>query len=160
MLLDNKYLTLPAAEPNAVQPPSWLGRFADLATRAFHSADQLPPVGCHFHQHEYEDGTIPQWEVTLFATSTEVFGGAFDGLSATVPFMLDLRSLMEIFDGIESLYWQSQTMADDDAVGPHVGVEGFFEGHSVWLRVAAEVPSQIESDCASEFCATEEQDRW
>ena len=100
MALDEKYLTLHAPETQVVQPPSWLGRFANLATRAFHSANQLPPVGCHFHQHEGEGALLPQWEVTLFASSTEVYGGAFDGSCAAVPFMLDLRVLMEAFDGI------------------------------------------------------------
>lgn len=74
--------------------------------------------------------------------------------------MVDLRDLMEVFDAIESVYWQPQTMADDDEVGPHVGVEGIFEGHSVWLRITAEPPSQFESGRMVDVLANEVEDRW
>ncbi|MBC7819391.1 MAG: hypothetical protein IAG10_21105 [Planctomycetaceae bacterium] len=157
---DNKCFSLDGPESRAVQPPSWLGRFANLATRAFQSADKLPPVGCHFHRHEGEEALPPQWEVTLFASSTEIYGGALDGSCAVSRFMLDLRVLMELFDVVESFYWQAQTMADDDQVGPHVGVEGSFEGHAIWLRITAKSPSQFESGRVVDVCANEVQDRW
>ena len=148
------------SESGEAQPPLWLERFANLATETFHSADKLAPVGCHFHRYERERDLSPQWEVTLFASSTEIYGGALDGSCAVSRFMLDLRMLMEIFDVVESFYWQAQTMADDDELGPHVGVEGVFEGHAVWLRITSRSPSQFESGRVVDLCANEVQDRW
>ena len=160
MPIDNKHFSLHGPESRAVPPPLWLVRFANLVTRAFHSAEQLPPVGCHFHRNEEEGDLSAEWEVTLFTSSTEVFGGALDGSCSAARFMLDLKVLIEAFDAIESLYWQAQTMADDDEVGPHVGVEGSFEGHAVWLRITAEPPSQFESGRVFDACEDEIHDRW
>lgn len=154
----NKTIRLQGSESDAVEPPRWLDRFANLATRSFHSADNLAPVGCHFHR--CEGVASPQWEITLFASSTEIYGGALDGQCAVSRFMVDLRDLMEVFDAIESVYWQPQTMADDDEVGPHVGVEGMFEGHAIWLRITAEPPSQFESGRLVDVIANEVEDRW
>lgn len=156
----DKNLSLHESESGEAQPPQWLDRFANLATQAFHSADKLAPVGCHFHRYEEERGLPPQWEVTLFASSTEIYGGALDGSCAVSRFMLDLRVLMEVFDVVESFYWQAQTMADDDELGPHVGVEGEFEGHAVWLRITSKSPSQFDSGRVVDLCANEVQDRW
>ncbi len=157
---DDKNHSRHESESGKVQSPLWLERFANLATEAFHSADKLAPVGCHFHRYEEERGLPPQWEVTLFASSTEIYGGALDGSCAVSRFMLDLKVLMEVFDVVESSYWQAQTMAEDDDLGPHVGVEGQFEGHSVWLRITAKPPSQFESGRVVDLCANEVQDRW
>jgi hypothetical protein len=157
---DNENFNLGESESCDVHPPQWIERFANLATFAFHSADKLAPVGCHFHQQEDEQSLSSQWEVTLFASSTEIYGGALDGSCALSPFMLDLKLLMEVFDVVESFYWQAQTMADDDELGPHVGVEGQFEGHSVWLRITSKPPSQFESGRVVDLCANEVQDRW
>jgi hypothetical protein len=125
---------------------------------AFHSEERLAPVGCHFHPHA--EASRVQWEVTFFVSSTEVFGGAWDGQRAVSRFLLDLRELMEAFDVVESVYWQAQTMAEDDQLGPHVGVEGQFQGQSIWLRVTAQPPEQFEAGRKVDLCASEMVDRW
>lgn len=140
------------------RPPKWLGELASLATRAFHSQSQLAPVGCHIHRND--EGETTQWEVTLFVSSTEVYGGAQDGQCAFSRFMVDLRDLMAAFDVVESCYWQAQTMAEDDQLGPHVGVEGLFQGHSVWLRITAEPPNEFEPGRVFDQFANELQNRW
>ena len=145
-------------EVHEPQPPKWLGVLADLATRALHSESQLAPVGCHFHMNdEFE---TPQWEVTLFVSGTEVYGGAHDGQRGHCRFMVDLRDLMVAFDVVESFYWQAQPMADDDQVGPHVGLEGLFQGHAVWLRVTAQSPTEFEPGRVFNELDNELQDRW
>lgn len=157
---DDKSVRLDRAEFPEARPPHWLDRFANLATQAFHSAELLAPVGCHFHRFEGEPAFSSQWEVTLFVSNTEFYGGALDGSCSVSPFMLDLKVLMDVFDSIESCYWQAHTMADDDQLGPHVGVEGVFEGHSIWLRITAEPPSQFEPGRMVDLCARELRDRW
>ena len=145
-------------EARDAQPPEWLSVLADLAARAFHSQGQLAPVGCHFHKNNEIE--TPQWEVTLFVSGTEVYGGAHDGQCVLTRFAVDLRELMLAFDAVESCYWQTQTMADDDQLGPHVGVEGLFQGHSVWLRVTAQPPSEFESGRVFDELEDELQNRW
>ena len=140
------------------QPPKWLGELATLAKQAFHSQSQLAPVGCHFHRND--EAETPQWEVTLFVSSTEVCGGARDGQCVFSRFMVDLRELMAAFDVVESCYWQAQTMTDDDQLGPHVGGEGRFQGHSVWLRITAQPPSKFEPGRVYDQASNELQNRW
>ena len=140
------------------QPQKWLGELAALATRAFHSQSQLAPVGCHFHKND--EVTPTQWEVTLFVSSTEVYGGALDGQCAFSRFMVDLKDLMAVFDVVESCYWQAQTMTDDDQLGPHVGIEGLYQGHSVWLRITAQPPDQFEPGRVFDQVTNELQNRW
>lgn len=140
------------------QPPRWLGELAELATRAFHSESRLAPVGCHFHKNE--EAESPQWEVTLFISSTEIYGGALDGQCAFSRFMVDLRELMSVFDVVESFYWQAQTMSEDDQLGPHVGIEGMFQGQSIWLRITAQPPSSFEPGRLFDQFANGLQNRW
>ena len=140
-------------------PPEWIERMADLVTEAFHSDDVLAPIGCHFHCHD-DQLNQPQWEVTLFVSHTEFFGGALDGQRAVSRYMLDLKKVMSAFDAVESFYWQAQSMAEDDQIGPHVGLEGDFEGNSVWLRIAAEQPDQFEPGRTVDAYAKVVEDNW
>jgi hypothetical protein len=140
------------------EPPRWVSELAQRAMRAFHSQGELAPVGCHFH--EVREVETPQFEVTLFVSSTEVYGGALDGQCTFSPFMVDLAELMSAFDAVESCYWQAQTMAEDDELGPHVGLEGRFQGHSVWLRITAQPPQQFETGRVFDQLATELQNLW
>ena len=79
MSRENLKTNIDDVEFRELSPPDWLGEFADLATRAFHSQIPIAPVGCHFHRND--EAESPQWEVTLFVSSTEIFGGALDGQS-------------------------------------------------------------------------------
>lgn len=158
MSLEDLKPTFDEVEIREPQPPGWLSELANLATQAFHSQSPLAPVGCHFHKNDEVSPT--QWEVTLFVSSTEVFGGAQDGQSSFSRFMVDLRDLMAIFDAVESCYWQAQPMAEDDQLGPHVGVEGQFQGHSIWLRITSHPPSEFEAGRVFDHAANELQNRW
>ncbi len=140
-------------------PPQWIKRLAGLVTDAFHSDDVLAPIGCHFHCPD-EELSQPQWEVTLFVSHTEFFGGALDGQRAVSRYMLDLKKVMTAFDAVESFYWQAQSMAEDDQVGPHIGLEGDFEGNSVWLRIASEPPAQFEPGRTVDAYAKVVEDNW
>lgn len=142
MPLDNGHEPLRPFEDDGTNHPEWLGRFVNQIAQAFRSEELLAPLGCHFHRDEHQS---PEWEVTLFVSRTEFLGGARDGQSAPSRFMLDLRDVITTFDNVESTYWQSHPMADDDQVGPHVGIEGQFEGHSIWLRITAAPPAQFEA---------------
>ncbi len=143
---------------NRIVPPRWIERLGQLTSRAFHSSGLLAPIGCHFHQNDELDGS--QWEVTLFVSSTEFFGGPNDGKVVASRFMLDLKEVLEAFDAVDSLYWQTHVMAEDDQLGPHIGVEGEFEGNAVWLRITAEPPAQFQPGRSVDLQVNIAEDRW
>ena len=96
----------------------------------------------------------------MFVSGTEYVGGALDGQFALAQFMLDLGDVLEAFDSISSCYWQAQPMGEDDDLGPHVGVEGVVEGHSVWLRVTASPPRQFDAGRVVNVYAKAVEQRW
>ncbi len=119
------------------EPPDWLQSLADEVANLFHAVDILAPLGCHYCQ---IDGT---WEITLFASRTEIVGGAADGRHRTSRFHMDLKSLMGLFDEVESAYWQAQGLGAEDDLGPHLGVEGMYAGRRVWLRIPSQAPRRF-----------------
>lgn len=119
------------------QPPEWMQPLADYVAAQFMAADVLAPIGCHFCE---ADGL---WEITLFSSQTEIVGGSQDGGIRPSRFHLDLKNLVDVFDSVDSMYWQAQGLGYEDQLGPHVGIEGMFEGRRVWLRVLAIPPRQF-----------------
>jgi hypothetical protein len=120
-----------------VQPPTWLRSLTDLAGASLQPVDVLAPLGCHYCE---VDGV---WEITLFASQTEILGGPDDGGLRASRFHVDLSALVALFDEVESAYWQAQGLGADDDLGPHVGVEGVYAGHRVWLRITAIAPRRF-----------------
>lgn len=120
-----------------VSPPDWLSRLANAVTANFRSYDTLSPIGCHFQQvHDL-------WEVTLFASRTEIVGGPQDGSTSNASFSVDIRSLMDVFNTIETVSWQSQPLGQRDELGSHIAIEGTYDDNQVWLRITAEAPERF-----------------
>ena len=129
-------LTLPESY-SMVSPPDWLSQFANAVTPNIHSFDILSPLGCHFLQvHDI-------WEITLFASRTEVVGGPQDGMNSHANISVDVKSLLDVFSSIEAISWQSQPLGDRDELGAHLSVEGTYEDHRVWLRITAVAPEMF-----------------
>jgi len=110
---------------------------ADEAGAALIAVDVLAPLGCHFCE---ADGV---WEITLFASHTEILGGPNDGGVRPSRFHVDFKALLVLFDEVESAYWQAQGLGADDEVGPHVGIDGIYQGHRVWLRIPSLAPRRF-----------------
>lgn len=110
---------------------------ADEVGSYIRPVDVLAPLGCHYCE---IDGV---WEITLFASQTEIVGGPKDGGMRPSRFHVELIGLAAIFDEVESAYWQAQQLGENDDLGPHVGVEGVYAGHRVWLRIPAVAPSRF-----------------
>lgn len=119
------------------QPPDWLQSLVDEASVLIAPVDVLAPLGCHYCE---IDGV---WEVTLFVSQTEIMGGPDDGGLRASRFHVDLNRLASIFDEVESTYWQALGLGADDDLGPHVGIEGVYAGHRVWLRIPAIAPRRF-----------------
>ena len=80
------------------------------------------------------------WEITVYPTPVELVGGATDGALVSPGFSLDLRELWFAFDEITDTNWCAQAHGPHDAEGPHISIEGMYQGHHVFLRVLSEAP--------------------
>ncbi|WP_437186242.1 hypothetical protein SH668x_003389 [Planctomicrobium sp. SH668] len=114
--------------------PNWLKEFVDGICNCIYGADDLPPIGCHY---AFEDDA---WEITVFVSATEVVGGQFDGSRKFTPFAVDVVELVQMFHVVENTAWQPHPMSEDDELRSHLSVDGYYEGHKIWLRVLAETP--------------------
>lgn len=124
--------------PNSMStPPDWLSRMANAAAEAIEGVDVLSPLGCHYH---CEDGV---WEVALFASLTQVVGGAQDGVLRRSRFSVDLLKIMRIFSKASVLNWQAHQFSAADELGAHVAVEGIYEGETVSLRILSTPPRRF-----------------
>jgi hypothetical protein len=120
-----------------VSPPDWLSRLANAVTANFRSYDTLSPVGCHFQLvHNI-------WEVTLFASRTEIVGGAQDGSTCDSSFSVDVMNLVDQFTTVDSVSWQTQSLGQRDELGSHLAIEGTYDDNQVWLRITAEAPERF-----------------
>jgi hypothetical protein len=119
--------------------PDWLERLANEVTRRIYAVDVLSPIGCHSFYDEEDD----LWEITVFASNTEVIGGKLDGKITASKFALDVHGVYEMFSDVNRLEWQSHRIGAEDELGAHVLVEGTFEGLFICLRVLAQAPERF-----------------
>jgi hypothetical protein len=120
-------------------PPIWLQELADGAAGCLTPVDLLSPLGCHFTQQDL------LWEVTLFASRTEVVGGHRDGFERSSRFLVDVLALQRLFDEVEEVQWQPQRIGPDDDLGQHLSVVGRCAGEAVWLRILSRAPERFEA---------------
>ena len=80
------------------------------------------------------------WEVRIYYTPGEAVGGAEDGAVLVPGFTLDLMALMSVFEELTDARWHAHSFGPHDQEGPHVSVEGVYQGHHVYLQVLAEAP--------------------
>jgi hypothetical protein len=48
------------------------------------------------------------------------------------------------FERVTDLHWHAQGFGPDDDDGPHISIEGTYQGHYVWLRVLEAAPDDEE----------------
>jgi len=114
---------------------------ANQVASLMYDVDILAPLGCHF----FHNSSRNEWEVTLFASNTEIVGGEWDGVLAPSKFCFNILNLGEIFEEVESIFWQALPVDYDDQLGCHISIEGKYEGERVWVRVLAEAPEEFEA---------------
>ena len=119
-------------------PPTWLREFANAVAGTIQPVDVLAPLGCHFHR----DGDV--WEVSLFASSTEIVGGQQDGNVRPSRFAVDLAALTGVFEQVQTFHWQVMAANRWDELGAHVSLEGRYQGHAIWLRILSRAPQRFQ----------------
>ena len=96
----------------------------------------MGPLGLRYRQ---EDDL---WGVTIHPTPVELVGGRHDGEVVMPGIMLDLEQLRAAFDSIAAFGWNALGL--NGPAGPHVYVEGVFQGREVYLQVLAYPPKDEE----------------
>ena len=120
-----------------VSPHTWISDFIDHVSASIRPHDDLAPLGCHF-QH-----VCGVWEITLFASRTELIGGPHDGKLKNSHFSVDVKHVIDAFSTVESIAWQAHRMDQEDELGPHLAVEGTVVDKPVWLRVTSKAPKRF-----------------
>lgn len=92
----------------------------------------MGPLGMRYSQ----DGDC--WEVTVHPTPVELVGGRHDGEVVMPGMTLDLEQLRAAFKSIVAFGWNALGLNWPE--GPHVYVEGVFQGHAVYLQILAYPP--------------------
>jgi hypothetical protein len=118
--------------------PHWLRDFANSVALRMTPMDLMSPLGCHIYRAE------GVWEVTLFASSTEIVGGNHDGVRRPSKFSVDLHGVCELFTEVTAFNWQALSLGPDDELGAHISIEGNYNGHDIWLRVLSKAPRRFE----------------
>ena len=90
------------------------------------------PLGVRYSE---EEGI---WVVLVYLSPVELIGGAHDGEIVAPGFFLDLEGLRSLFDRVNDFTWRGFGFTSDD--GPHVSIEGIYQGHEVFLQVQAYAP--------------------
>lgn len=135
-------------------PDVWLQALTDSVAQSIALIDDFAPFGCHFF---FAEGV---WEITLFAESSEVVGGPKDGAIRKSRFGVHITEVLALFEKVKSCTWQAQSMGEDDDLGPHLAIEGIYEGREVWLRVLAEPPAHFPNCRVSEAGKLVNEEGW
>jgi len=118
--------------------PNWLEEFVNEVCVHLHAVDDAPSLGCHASQAD------DLWEVTLFFSPTETIGGVRDGERTPCLYLVDVMTLLQVFETVDTASWQPLPLGPEDDLKSHFAIVGTYAGHPVWLRVLAETPEQIE----------------
>lgn len=110
----------------------WLDGLLQAVSACVEVTSAMGPLGYRYRE---EDGF---WEIWIFPTPVELVGGAHDGAVVAPDFSLDLEEPRSFFESVEALGWHALGLNWSE--GPHVYVEGVYEGHEVYLKVLAQAP--------------------
>ncbi len=131
--------------------PDWASSLTDQIARHLVAVAIPAPIGVHVQRSEPPGcgdplaADEPEWDVSLFYGKTEVLGGPGDGKRTDTAFWLDLAAVCGAFSSVEGVVWQASPLGPDDDFGPHVAIDGVYDGRRVRLRVLAAAPERFPS---------------
>jgi hypothetical protein len=118
------------------EDPGWLDELLEVVAGCVEAESPMGPLGMRYHE-EYGF-----WEIHIYPTPVELVGGAQDGRVVLPGFSLDLIELQAAFDEVEAFGWNALGLNHPE--GPHVSIEGVFQGHEVYMQVLAGAPEDEE----------------
>jgi hypothetical protein len=132
--------TKPSEETTCMgrHPSSWMTELVEAVADCMEAYSPMGALGWRYHE---DDELV---ELIVYPTPVELVGGEHDGAIVLPGFSLDVQALQTVFERVTALHWYAQGIGPDDEDGPHLSLEGTFQGHLVWLRVLAEAPDDEE----------------
>jgi hypothetical protein len=122
-----------------VELEAWLDALIDDVAACITAENVMGPLGCRHGGHDDEYDFV---DVVIYPTPTELVGGAADGGLFDPDFSLDLDQLQAVFEHVDDFGWRALGGFDPD--GPHIWVEGIYQGRETYLRVLASAPEDEE----------------
>ncbi len=115
---------------------NWLDELYEALVGCIEADSPMGPMGLRSWE---EEGL---WEVWVYPMPVELVGGRYDGAVVVAGFSLDLQQLCEVFESVAACGWNALGL--NWPQGPHVYVEGVFQGREVYLQVLAYAPADEE----------------
>ena len=122
----------------AQRPSAWMTALVEDVAGCMEAHSAMGEIGWRYHE---EDDLAT---LVVYATPMELVGGEHDGAIVLPGFSLDVQALQDVFERVTALQWHAQGFGPGDEDGPHLSIEGTYQGHQVWLRVLAEAPDDEE----------------
>lgn len=119
-----------------IDAPDWVYDLLEIVAGSMESLSGTSPLGFMYRE---EAGF---WEIAVYPTPVELVGGAEDGEIVAPGFSLDLEGLRGEFERVDAISWHS--LGYPNGEGPHVVIEGTYQGHEVFLQILAYAPEDEE----------------
>jgi hypothetical protein len=119
-------------------PSAWMTELVEGVAGCMEAHSPIGELGWRYHEDE------ELLELMVYPTPVKLVGGEHDGAIVMPGFSLDVLALQAVFERVTALHWHAQDFGPDDEDGPHLSLEGTYQGHPVWLRVLAEAPDDEE----------------
>ena len=107
------------------QAPAWMKALVDVVSRFMEVHNVMGPLGFRW----WEEGQFR--EVIVYPTPIQLVGGAVDGELVPPVFTLNLQELWSSFDEVTDFIWCAHDFALQNLEGPHISIEGVYQGHDV-----------------------------
>ncbi len=118
------------------EEPAWLDELLDIVSNSIEPDSPMGPLRMRY----WEEDDF--WEIRIHTTPVELVGGAHDGEVVLPGFTLEVMELQAAFEEVVALDWNALGLTFPE--GPHVAIEGTFQGHDVYLQVLARPPEDEE----------------
>lgn len=135
-------------ESNAVSTPGWITDLANLVVEAVTPIDVQGQWGYRWLCPGEHGNFTPYWQIVLYPTTNEVVGGPKDGCQMYPGFKLDVTLLLQNFNAVDSLEWESPSSYTGNMSCPKLYVRGDFTGYPVEIRVLSLSPFDEDSTMA------------
>jgi len=123
-------------EPEDTDAPDWVYGLVEAVAARMEALSGPGPLGFLYRE---EEGI---WDIAIYPKPVELAGGAEDGRIVAPAFSLDLEELRAEFERVDAVSWKS--LGYPGGEGPHVSIEGVYQGHLVFVRVLAYAPEDEE----------------
>jgi hypothetical protein len=120
----------------AVDPDVWVPEIAEAVAKKSMCVKEPGTLGFRYTE---GDGA---WIIDLYPKPVELVGGADDGRIVFPGCNMDLEGLRSLFERVDELSFQ--TPGCTCPAGPHISINGVYQGQEVFLRVLGYVPEDEE----------------